>query len=294
MILKWLLVAVVLYGGFVALLYVAQRSLQYFPERRRTAPWAADLPEAEEVILDTADGERVIVWHVPPREGQPIFLYFHGNGGSLRWRVERFRMLIADGGGLIALSYRGYGGSSGRPTERGLVEDAAAAYAFAIARYPAERIIVWGESLGSALALALAAEKPVGRLVLEAPFTSAADVGAHHFRFVPVRLFVRDQFRSDLCAGKVTAPVLVVHGDDDSIVPVTLAERLYGLIWAPKRFVRIAGAGAQRSWRPGGSSGEAVRRREMIAPGYVERCRRAAGWQKIASMRTPLADGERL
>ena len=132
--LKWLIAAVVLYGGFVGLLYVAQRSLQYFPERRRTAPSAVGLPEAEEAVLDTADGERVIVWHVPPREGQPIFLYFHGNGGSLRWRVERFRALIADGSGLIALSYRGYGGSSGRPTERGLVEDAAAAYAFAIDR----------------------------------------------------------------------------------------------------------------------------------------------------------------
>jgi hypothetical protein len=101
----------------------------------------------------------------------------------------------------------------------------------------------WGESLGSALALALAAEKPVGRLVLEAPFTSAADVGAQHFWFVPVRLFLKDQFRSDLRAGKVTAPVLVVHGENDIIVPVTFAERLYDLIRAPKRFVRIAGAG---------------------------------------------------
>ena len=117
--LKWLLAAVVLYGGFVALLYVAQRSVQYFPERRRTAPRAAGLPEAEEAVLDTADGERVIVWHVPPREGQPIFLYFHGNGGSLRWREERFRSLIADGSGLVALSYRGYGGSSGRPDRDG-------------------------------------------------------------------------------------------------------------------------------------------------------------------------------
>jgi pimeloyl-ACP methyl ester carboxylesterase len=160
MMLKWLLAAVIVYGGFVALLYVAQRSLQYFPERQRTAPWGAGLPEAEEAVLDTADGERVIVWHVPSREGQPIFLYFHGNGGSLRWREERFHALIADGSGLVALSYRGYGGSSGRPTETGLVEDAAAAYAFAVARYPAERIVLWGESLGSALALALAAEKP--------------------------------------------------------------------------------------------------------------------------------------
>ena len=98
-------------------------------------------------MLDTADGERVIVWHVPPREGRPVFLYFHGNGGSLRWRDERFRAVIADGSGLVALSYRGYGGSSGRPTETGLVEDAAAAYAFAVAQYPAERIVLWGESL---------------------------------------------------------------------------------------------------------------------------------------------------
>src|SRR5713226_8413221 len=144
--LKWLIAVMVLYGGFVALLYVAQRSLQYLPERRRRAPRAIGLPEAEEAVLDTADGERVIVWHVPPREGRPVFLYFHGNGGSLRWRDERFRTLIADDSGLVALSYRGYGGSSGRPTETGLLADAAAAYAFAIARYPAERIILWGES----------------------------------------------------------------------------------------------------------------------------------------------------
>src|SRR5215472_13014432 len=153
---KWLLAAIVVYGGFVALLYVAQRALQYFPERQRTTPRAAGLPEAEEVALDTADGERVIVWHVPPRENQPIFLYFHGNGGSLRWREERFRALISDGSGLIALSYRGYGGSTGRPTEKGLLADAAAAYTFAIARYPADRIVLWGESLGSAVAIALA------------------------------------------------------------------------------------------------------------------------------------------
>ena len=241
--LKWLIAAVVLYGGFVALLYVAQRSLQYFPERRRTAPSAVGLPEAEEAVLDTVDGEHVIVWHVPPREGRPVFLYFHGNGGSLGWRAERFRALITDGSGLVALSYRGYGGSSGRPTETGLVEDAAAAYAFAIARYPAAHIVLWGESLGSALALAVAAEKPVGRLVLEAPFTSAADVGAQHYWFVPVRLFIKDQFRSDLRASKVTAPVLVVHGENDTIVPMTFGKRLYDLIQAPKRFVRVADAG---------------------------------------------------
>jgi hypothetical protein len=180
---------------------------------------------------------------VPPHEDHPVFLYFHGNGGSLRWRVERFRALTADGSGLIALSYRGYGGSSGRPTETGLMVDAAAAYALAIARYPAARIVLWGESLGSALAMALAAEKPVGKVVLEAPFTSAVDVGAQHYWFVPVRRFMKDQFRSDLRASKLTAPVLVVHGENDAVVPMALGKRLYGLIQAPKHFVSVAGAG---------------------------------------------------
>jgi hypothetical protein len=242
--LKWYLTfALVFYGGFVALLYVTQRSLQYFPEGYRTAPAAAGLPEAEEAAVETADGERVLLWHVPPKGDKPVILYFHGNGGSLRYRVDRFRALIADGTGLVAVSYRGYGGSTGRPTEAGLLEDAAAAYAFAAARYPPERIALWGESLGSGVAVALAAEKPVGRVVLEAGFSSAADVGAGVYWYVPVRLLMKDQFRSDLRIGKVTAPVLMLHGDRDNIIPIALGERLYALINAPKRFVRFPGGG---------------------------------------------------
>jgi fermentation-respiration switch protein FrsA (DUF1100 family) len=242
--LKWYLTfALVFYGGFVALLYLTQRSLQYFPESYRTAPAAAGLPEAEEAVVDTADGERVLLWHVPPRGDKPVILYFHGNGGALRYRVDRFRALTADGTGLVALSYRGYGGSTGRPTESGLLEDAAAAYAFAAARYPPERIALWGESLGSGVAVALAAEKPVGRVVLEAGFSSAADVGAGVYWYVPVRLLMKDQFRSDLRVGKVTAPVLMLHGARDNIIPIALGERLYALINAPKRFVRYPDGG---------------------------------------------------
>jgi uncharacterized protein len=242
--LKWYLTfALVFYGGFVALLYLTQRSLQYFPESNRTAPAAAGLPEAEEVVVDTADGERVVLWHVPPKGDKPVILYLHGNGGALRYRIDRFRALTADGTGLIALSYRGYGGSTGRPTEAGLLEDAAAAYAFAAARYQPERIALWGESLGSGVAVALAAEKPVGRVVLEAGFSSAADVGAGVYWYVPVRLLMKDQFRSDLRIGKVTAPVLMLHGDRDNIIPIALGERLYALINAPKRFVRFPGGG---------------------------------------------------
>jgi uncharacterized protein len=242
--LKWLLIIGLLgYASLVALLYVGQRALQYFPDRHRTPPEQAGLPDAEEVVLDTADGERVIVWHVPPRDEKPVLLYFHGNGGSLSWRAERLRALTADGMGLVALSYRGYGGSTGTPTEAGLIEDGRSAYGFASKRYGTERLALWGESLGTGVAVALAAEKPVTRIVLESPFTSVADVGARIYWYLPVRWLIKDAFPSDRRIGKVTAPVLVLHGARDTIVPIALGERLYAQITAPKRFVRFPSGG---------------------------------------------------
>jgi fermentation-respiration switch protein FrsA (DUF1100 family) len=250
--LKTLLVAgAVVYLGIVALMYFAQRSLMYFPETLRTAPTQAGLPRAEEVVLDTADGERVIVWHIAPRGDQPVVLYFHGNGGALRYRADRFRDLTQDGTGLVALSYRGYAGSSGRPSEDGLIADARAAYAFTAQRYPAARLVLWGESLGTGVAVAIAAEKAadksaekkVARLVLEAPFASAVSVAASVYPFVPVRFLMKDQFRSDLRISSVTVPVLIVHGDRDGVIPIASGEQLYALAKDPKRFLRVAGAG---------------------------------------------------
>lgn len=242
--LKWfVIVALAGYGGLIALMYFTQRALMYFPETARTPPNAAGLPQAEEIVLNTADGERVIAWHVPPRGDKPVMLYFHGNGASLRWRVERFHLLTADGTGLLALSYRGYGGSSGSPTEAGLIADAAAAYAFAAARYPADRIVLWGESIGSGVAIALAVQQPVRALALESPFTSAADVGAAAYPFAPVRWLMKDQFRSDEIIGKVTAPILILHGVRDRVVPFAFGERLFAMAPEPKRFVRFADSG---------------------------------------------------
>jgi fermentation-respiration switch protein FrsA (DUF1100 family) len=239
-LLKWtLIVLLVGYVGAVAVLYVVQRALMYFPDTERTPPAAAGLPAAQEILLDTADGERLIAWHVPPRDDRPVVLYLHGNGGALSHRAERFRALTADGTGLVAVDYRGYGGSSGRPSEAGLSIDAETAYAFAAARYPAARIAVWGESLGTGVAVALAAERPIGRLVLEAPFTSAVDLAARRYPFVPVRRLMKDQFRSDLRIAAVAAPLLVLHGARDTIVPIEYGERLFGLAREPKQFARF-------------------------------------------------------
>src|SRR3979411_114709 len=138
-VLKWLVV-LALAGylcGLVALFF-APRSFPFpLPQHARNAPGAAGFPEAEEHILTTADGEKVVVWHVPAKPGHPVVLYFHGNGDFLAGFFGRFHDLIADGTGVSALSYRGYAGSSGHPSERGLLSDAAAAYAFAVARYDA-------------------------------------------------------------------------------------------------------------------------------------------------------------
>jgi fermentation-respiration switch protein FrsA (DUF1100 family) len=239
-ILKWLIAAAAAFGGLVGLMYIAQRSLMYHPERLRTPPAAAGLSDAQEVVLDTADGEKVIVWYVPPKRDLPVVLYFQGNAGALRDRVTRFRALAGDGYGLVALSYRGYGGSTGSPSEAGLIADAQAAYAFAAARTRPERIVVFGESLGTGVAVALAATYRIGGLMLQAPFTSAAEIGARAYWFLPVQLLMKDPFRSDALIARVAAPLLVLHGARDNVVPIALGERLFSLANEPKRFVRFA------------------------------------------------------
>jgi fermentation-respiration switch protein FrsA (DUF1100 family) len=244
-VVKW--IAILLVTGYLAglvALYVRQRDMLFpIPPVGRTVPDQAGLPQAEEHLLTTSDGEKVIVWHVPARPGRPVILYFHGNGDFLAGLVPRFKAMTADGTGLVALSYRGYAGSNGTPSEDGLLRDAAAAHAFAAARYAADRIVAWGFSLGTGVAVALASEQPVGKLILEAPFTAIVDVAAAHFPFVPIRLLMRDRFRSDQRIARVKVPLLVMHGTSDQTIPIAFGERLFALANEPKRLVRLQGGG---------------------------------------------------
>src|SRR5947209_4841833 len=142
-VLKWLVgLALVAWCGGIALLYFAQRSILFpIPETRRTSPQADGLPQGEEHLRQRSDGERLVAWHVAPRAGKPVVIFFHGNGDILAWRAPWFATLIADGTGLVAVSFRGYAGSSGSPSEAGLLNDAEAAYAFAALRYAPQRIV---------------------------------------------------------------------------------------------------------------------------------------------------------
>jgi uncharacterized protein len=241
---KWLaIIAVCLYVGFALVLYLTQRSLMYFPDTEHTTPAQAGLPEAEEVPLTTSDGTHITAWSVAAQENTPVIVYFHGNGGSLRLRAARFKKLVGAGIGLVALEYRGFGGNPGSPTERGLIDDGEAAYAFAAAHYPTKQIVLWGESIGSGVAVAIAAEKPAGRVILEAPFTSTAAVASLRYWYMPVRLLMKDQFRSDQKIGKITAPLLILHGVNDQVVPYAMGERMFELANQPKHIVRFLDGG---------------------------------------------------
>jgi len=244
-VLKWIvIVSAVIYLIGIAVLYFKQRDMLFpIPPVGRTAPDTSGFPEAEEHVLATADNEKVIVWHVPAQFGRPVVLFFPGNGDFLAGRVSRFKAIASDGTGLVALSYRGYAGSSGSPSETGLLHDAAAAYAFATMRYAADRIVVWGFSLGTGVAVAIAAERPVARLILEAPYTSTVDVASAMLRIVPVGLLMRDPFHSDRRIAHVSVPLLIMHGDADPAIDITFGERLFTMAHEPKQFVRFPGGG---------------------------------------------------
>ncbi|PTM41339.1 alpha/beta fold hydrolase [Bosea sp. 124] len=236
-----LLIAVSVYIGLLAVLYVRQRDL-VFPRDPARAPIAsAGLAGAEEVTLTAADGERLVAWVVPPRAGKPVLLYFHGNAGNLGrpGRLGRFRALTEDGTGLFAVSYRGYGGSTGSPSEDGLHLDARALYGAAAERFGASQLIGYGESLGTGVVLKLAAEAPLAAIVLEAPYLSTTSVAQAIYPYVPVLLLMLDQFRSQAVIDRVRVPLLVLHGARDSVIPFAQGEALYGLANPPKRFLRF-------------------------------------------------------
>lgn len=221
-----------------------QRKLIYFPDVHLVSPAQAGMDGVQELTIATSDGERLVAWYAPPSEGRPLILYFHGNGGGLVDRAPRFRPMLASGYGLLAVAFRGYSGSTGVPSQDGLMEDGKAAYLAARAKgLKDQQIVVMGESLGTGIAIPIAAEHDVAALVLDSPYSSAADVAVERYPLLPVRLLMRDQFQSEAAIGKVRAPILIVHGDRDAIIPLRFAQRLFEKANEPKSFVLERGGG---------------------------------------------------
>lgn len=243
--------ALLLYVAVVVMLFAGQRRMLFPASSFRATAAEAGLARFRDIVIETTDGERLVAWWAPPEPGRALLLYFHGNGGMLWSRRERARMLSEDGRGLLIVSYRGYSGSTGSPSEEGLRLDAEAAYRF-LGSYDPDRIVLYGESLGTGVAVRLAAERPVGGLVLDAPYTSIADIARSSFWFVPIDLLLRHPFRSlDRIAG-IRAPLLMMHGEEDGVIPIALSERLFAAANEPKRFVRLPHVGHDSVLERGG------------------------------------------
>ena len=246
------IVLLTLYGGVAALLYVSQRDYLYFPDVARPAGVLADVPSLREVELVTSDGLRLLAWYVPPPQGGPVLLYFHGNGGNLANRTARLVGFAEAGLGVLMPEYRGYGGNKGEPTETGLYADAAAAMDFLRAQgVGTERIVVYGESLGTGVATHIAADLRVAALVLEAPYTSIAAMAARQFPFLPVSLMLKDRFDSLSRIAKVRAPLLVLQGERDAVVPPALGRELFAAAPEPKEFWSVPDGGHNDLFRFG-------------------------------------------
>jgi uncharacterized protein len=245
-----LLVVVAVLAAALGLLWLFQRRLLYFPSPGPVPPAASVLPGAEDVTFETPDGLRLAGWFVPAPPGdrvgraRPAVLVCNGNGGDRSMRAPLAAALARMGLAVLLFDYRGYGGNPGHPTEEGLAADARAALGYLAGRpeVDPERVIYFGESLGAAVALRLATERPPAALVLRSPFASLAEVGRRHYPVLPVSLLLRDRYDSAALAGRLDAPLLVVAGGRDQIVPASHSRRLFDAAPQPKRLVVLDGA----------------------------------------------------
>ncbi len=234
--LLWLVGApLIAYLAVLLFLFAFQRQLLYFPDASR--PFLAGLPliGVREATLYTADRLPLLAWYLPPPEGRPVILYFHGNGGNLAYRATRLMRFARDRYGVLMPEYPGYGGNPGGPSEAGLYAAAAAALDFLRQEgIEGRRLVLYGESLGTAVAVEAATTAEIAALVLESPFTSIAAVAQHHYPYVPATLLVWDRFDTLSRIGGVKAPILFLQGGSDRVVPPRFGQKLFDAAPEPK------------------------------------------------------------
>jgi len=237
-------VVLAIYVGIAALLFVFQRNLLYFPDSEKPSRAQYGVGEMEEVVLTTDDGLELFSWYQAADEGRPTIVFFHGNAGSVGSRGFKVQPYLRQGIGVLLLEYRGYGGNPGRPDEQGLYHDARAALSFLASRgVGSKSIVLYGESLGSGVAVQMAFEGQGGAIILETPYTSMSDVARHHYFWLPVQWLVRDRFESKKKIGRVSLPLLVLHGVDDGTVPFKFGKALFELAQEPKTLSVFEGGG---------------------------------------------------
>jgi len=245
--LNFITVFAAVYVIIVAGLFFGQRSLLYFPDSAQPQLEQSQVQDMTPVTLRTGDGLELTSWYRQAADDKPTIIYFHGNAGNIGYRDTKVRPYLDAGFGMLLVGYRGYGGNPGKPTEEGFYLDGRAALGLLRSRgILPERTVLYGESLGSGVAVQMAAElaaagTPAAALALESPLNSVADVAQAHYPFVPARLLVRDRFDSQAKIATVGAPLLVIHGEDDAVVPIRFGRKLFDAAVDPKEGKWIAG-----------------------------------------------------
>ncbi|MGE3711280.1 MAG: alpha/beta hydrolase, partial [Hyphomicrobiaceae bacterium] len=219
-----------------------QRTLLYRINPDRVSPSDAGLQGIEEETLKTPDANRIVAWWTPPRSNGPVVLYFPGNAGNLARRADRVRLFKEHGVGILIVSYPGYAGSTGSPSEAAINASARLAYDWLAARGIASgRIVLYGESLGTGVAVQLAAARPVAGVVLDSPYTSIADMAAREYWYLPVHHLMWDRFDTMSYIGRINAPLLIIHGEQDPLVPLAMSRQVFAAAAEPKQYVTIPG-----------------------------------------------------
>ncbi|WP_231849098.1 alpha/beta hydrolase [Paramagnetospirillum magneticum] len=236
--------------GFVALM---QRGMIYHPGTTRTRPDEAGLPEMVPVALKSADGWIATSWYAPPKiPGRPTIVFFHGNSGTLADRAHKARAFLDAGFGVLLAEYRGFAGNAGRPSEQGLYADAEAAVRWLTGQgVPSRRLVLYGESLGSGVAMEMAMRHDIMMLVLESPFTSLADLAPAYVLPPLAQMLTRDRYDNLLKAASLRVPLLVVHGDKDQLVPVTMGHAVLNAADSVKEGLFLPEAGHNNLWEHG-------------------------------------------
>jgi pimeloyl-ACP methyl ester carboxylesterase len=210
-------------------------ALLFFPSHAVPDATAVPEPAVEELRFETDDGERLHGWWAPtPARRRGHVLLCHGNGGDIGDRILHARLLTRAGYDVLLFDYRGFGHSSGKPSEAGTYRDARAAHDVLLGRVEDDRVFYLGESLGGAVALALALERPPAGLILQSAFTSVRDMARLHYPYVP-RAVVPDAYPSIALVHDLRAPLMILHGERDAIVPVWHGEALHDAARSPKR-----------------------------------------------------------
>ena len=226
---RFTLVVFGLYLAACLAMFLLQRQILFVPGTRDVALDVALVPNAAVIELVTGDGETIKAWWVPPRDANhAVYLYFHGNAETLASRDGRFGLLVAQGAGLLGVSWRGYGGSTGSPSEVGFRLDALAAYTWLHEQGVApEHLLVFGESVGTGIAVWLSSQQPTGALILDSPYTALDRLAQQRYPWLPASRLMRDHFDSLQWAAAITVPVIVFHCTGDPLVPYAMGQELF-------------------------------------------------------------------